>query len=326
MKSYRLTQAAEGDHRLKPASIAELASLLAADRTRMEKVTSFDLTALNRLEEHKAEDMTATVGAGMNLADLQKQLALNGQWLPVDPPQPEDLSIGALLATNVSGPRRFGYGTIRDYVIGLQVVLADGRIIHSGGKVVKNVAGYDLMKLFIGSRGSLGIIVEVTFKVLPLPETEQFVEAKCSSLEDAEKLIDALLNSNLAPIVLDLHNLSPTKRHLSMVVGFAGTPDDVAWQLGKAAELGFTDPSSLDYGNFFFTQGPSFQRISVLPSKTVEVIRTLNNAPFVARAGNGIIYHSGPIIPNYQERPIKLEERLKNEFDPKHIFPDLPHD
>src|SRR5437016_4261154 len=226
--------------KLKPASIAELSRLLVTDCTRMEKVTSFDLRALNRLVEHKAEDMTATVGAGMTLADLQKQLALNGQWLPVDPPNPEGLSIGALLATNVSGPRRFGYGTIRDYVIGLQVVLADGRIIHSGGKVVKNVAGYDLMKLFIGSRGSLGIIVEVTFKVLPLPETEQFVEAKCSSLEDAEKLIDALLNSNLAPIVLDLHNLSPTKRHLSMVAGFAGTRDDVAWQLAKAAELEFT--------------------------------------------------------------------------------------
>src|SRR6266852_9872204 len=177
--------------KLKPASIAELTSLLASNRPQTEKVTSFDLSALNRLVEHKAEDMTATVGAGMNLADLQKQLALNGQWLPIDPPNPAGLSIGALLGWNVSGPRRFGYGTVRDYVIGLQVVLADGRIIHSGGKVVKNVAGYDLMKLFIGSNGSLGIIVEVTFKVLPLPETEQFVEAKCASPEDTEKLIEA---------------------------------------------------------------------------------------------------------------------------------------
>jgi len=309
--------------KLKPASIAELASLLAADRTRMEKVTSFDLSAIDRLVEHKAEDMTATVGAGMNLADLQKQLALNGQWLPIDPPKPESLSIGALLATNVSGPRRFGYGTVRDYVIGLQVVLADGRLIHSGGKVVKNVAGYDLMKLFIGSRGSLGIIVEVTFKVLPLPETEQFVEAKCASLEDAEKPIDALLNSDLAPIVLDLHNVSSANRRLTLVVGFAGTRDDVAWQAGKAAELGFTDQSSLDYGKTFFTQEAAFQQVSVLPSKTVEVIRTLNNAPFVARAGNGIIYHSGPVIPNHQDRPARLAERLKNEFDPKHILPDL---
>ena len=312
--------------KLKPASIAELASLLAADRTRMEKVTSFDLSAIDRLVEHKAEDMTATVGAGMNLADLQKQLALNGQWLPIDPPKPESLSIGALLATNVSGPRRFGYGTVRDYVIGLQVVLADGRLIHSGGKVVKNVAGYDLMKLFIGSRGSLGIIVEVTFKVLPLPETEQFVEAKCPSLDKAEKLIEALLNSDLAPIVLDLHNMQAVNRSLSLVTGFAGTSDDVAWQLVKAAELEFTHPSSLEYEKTFFTPGASFQQLSVLPSKTLEVILTLNNAPFVARAGNGIIYHSGPIIRGHKERSLKLEERLKNEFDPNHIFPDFPHD
>lgn len=312
--------------KLKPASIAELANFLAADRTRMEKVTSFDLNALDRLVEHKAEDMTATVGAGMNLADLQKQLALNGQWLPIDPPEPENLNVEALLATNVSGPRRFGYGTVRDYVIGLQVVLADGRIIHSGGKVVKNVAGYDLMKLFIGSRGSLGIIVEVTFKVLPVPETEQFVEVKCDALEHAEKLIDALFNSDLAPIVLDLHNVSSANRGSLLVAGFGGTSDDVAWQLAKAAELGFTAASSLDYQKTFFSSRDTFQKISVLPSQTVDAIRTLNHAPFVARAGNGIIYHAGPIIPNHQERPVKLEERLKNEFDPKHIFPDLQRD
>jgi len=102
--------------------------------------------------EHKAEDMTATVGAGMNLADLQKQLALNGQWLPIDPPNRKSLSIGALLATNVSGPRDLAMARPR-LRNRSAVVLADGRLIHSGGKVVKNVAGYDLMKLFIGSRG-----------------------------------------------------------------------------------------------------------------------------------------------------------------------------
>src|SRR5439155_6869317 len=184
------------------------------------------LSALGRLVEHKAEDMTATVGAGMNLADLQKHLAINGQWLPIDPPQPENLSVGALLATNISGPRRFGYGTVRDYVIGLQVVLADGRLIHSGGKVVKYVAGYDLMKLFIGSRGSLGIIVEVTFKVLPLPETEQFVEARFASHDEADNLTEIVLHSDLAPFVVGLHNLSLGTNNPTLVFGFARTPDD----------------------------------------------------------------------------------------------------
>src|SRR5258708_767443 len=172
---------------LKPAIVEELTKLLADASARGEKISGFDLSALHRLVEHKAEDMTATVEAGMTLANFQQQVATRGQWLPIDPPNAEQLTIGALLATNVSGPRRFGFGTIRDFVIGLQVVLADGRIIHSGGKVVKNVAGYDLMKLFIGSHGSLGVIVEVTFKLRPIPETEQFLEANCASLDEAEK-------------------------------------------------------------------------------------------------------------------------------------------
>src|SRR5438093_4592317 len=290
---------------LKPASAAELAKLLADAHARGEKILSFDLSALHRLLEHKAEDMTATVEAGMTSAELQKELAERGQWLPVDPPNPARLSIGALLATNASGPRRFSLGTVRDYLIGISVVLADGRVIHSGGKVVKNVAGYDLMKLFVGSRGSLGVIVEATFKVLPLPETEQFVAAKCETLDEADKLLEAVSNSELAPVVLDLHNVSSDTRHLSLVLGFAGTRDEVEWQLSRAAELDFALPSSLDYQKTFFGEGPSVQKISVLPSRTVEVIRSLNNAPFVARAGNGIIYHSGPLVPDHHERSAK---------------------
>jgi len=311
---------------LKPASAAELQKLLADANARGEKISSFDLSAFHRLLEHKAEDMTATVEAGMTLAELQKELAERGQWLPVDPPNPARLSIGALLAANASGPRRFGLGTVRDYLIGISVVLADGRVIHSGGKVVKNVAGYDLMKLFVGSRGSLGVIVEATFKVLPLPETEQFVAAKCETLDEADKLLEAVSNSELAPVVLDLHNVSSDTRHLSLVLGFAGTRDEVEWQLSRAAELGVNQPSSLDYERKFFDETSSFQRLSVLPSKVSEVIRSLNHAHFVARAGNGIIYQRGQFSRDRDDRPTKLEDRLKNEFDPKHILPDLYHD
>src|SRR5205814_2314689 len=211
---------------------------------RGEKISCVDLSALNRLLEHKAEDMTATVQAGMSLADLQKELARRGQWLPIDPPNPERLSIGALLATNASGPRRFGFGTVRDYLIGMTAVLADGRVIHAGGKVVKNVAGYDLMKLFVGSRGSLGVIVEATFKVLPRPETEHFVEVNCDSAGHADQLLEAVLSSELAPVVLDLHKWLLDARQLSLVVGFAGPRDEVEWQVSRASELGFNQPTS----------------------------------------------------------------------------------
>src|SRR5439155_25100635 len=125
----------------------------------------------------------------------------------IDPPNTEKLSIGDLLSKNWSGPRRFGYGTIRDYVIGMKVALADGRIISSGGKVVKNVAGYDLGKLFIGSGGSLGTIVEATFKLRPVPEAEQFVQARCGSLENAGMLLEAVVAADVTPVVLDFHNL-----------------------------------------------------------------------------------------------------------------------
>ena len=111
--------------------------------------------------------MTATVEAGMS-SGLFRITRRAGQWLPIDPPNSDRTTIGDLLAHNLSGPRRFGYGTIRDYLIGIKVALANGEIIKAGGKVVKNVAGYDLCKLFIGAKHTLGIIVEATFKLRPL--------------------------------------------------------------------------------------------------------------------------------------------------------------
>lgn len=323
---------------LKPASVEELAKLIADAHARVEKVSSFDLSALNRLLEHKAEDMTATVEAGMTLAEFQQRLATHRQWLPIDPPNADQLTVGALLATNASGPRRFGYGTVRDYVIRVKAVLADGRLIHSGSKVVKNVAGYDLMKLFIGSRGSLGIIVEVTFKLRPLPETEAFAMARCDSLEKADKLIEAVLNSDLMPMVLDLHNLPPGTGPFTLVLGFAGTRQEVEWQMAGAAELGFGERTSLDYDQSIGAANLT-RKTSGLPSKTISVIRRLNGAPCVVRVGNGIIYHGGtspgtkPDLPESSEPheqagtdsgAPELAQRLKDEFDPKHILPELP--
>jgi len=307
---------------LAPTNVADLTVLLAKAQASGEKVRSIDLGALGRLLEHKSEDMTATVEAGITLADLQQQLAARGQWLPIDPPKPEELNIGTILETNASGPRRLGYGTIRDYVIGMTVALADGRLIHSGGKVVKNVAGYDLMKLFIGSRGSLGVIVEATFKVLPLPEREQFVQVQCESLDAADKLIESLSSSELVPIVMDLHNVSGTSGVI-LVLGFAGTQDGVEWQLSEASQLGVDQPSSLEYQSKYFAATPSPQNLSVLPSKLIAAVRSLNNIPFVARVGNGIIYHSASMTSQDAGRSTGLEARLKNEFDSKHIFPDF---
>src|SRR5437764_7903752 len=114
--------------------------------------------------------MTVTVQAGITVAKLQETLAAEGQWLPVDVPRPERATLGGAVALNKSGPRRLGYGTLRDYVIGISFVTDDGREVKAGGRVVKNVAGYDLMKLQTGSVGTLGVITQLTLKVRPKPE------------------------------------------------------------------------------------------------------------------------------------------------------------
>ena len=131
---------------------------------------AIDLRGLDQVIDYPARDMTITVQAGISIARLQEILRAERQQLPVDVPLPDRATIGGAIATNASGPRRFGYGTLRDYVIGISVVNDRGEEVKAGGRVVKNVAGYDLMKLYTGSFGTLGIITQVTLKVKPLAE------------------------------------------------------------------------------------------------------------------------------------------------------------
>jgi len=315
--------------KLCPSSAEELARSLRDASQAASRIERIDLSALSRILEHAPEDMTVTVEAGATLASLQRALASRGQWLPVDPPHPERLTLAGLLDTNASGPRRAGFGTIRDYVIGLRVALADGRLIRSGGKVVKNVAGYDLMKLFIGARGTLGVIVEVTFKLLPLPEAEAFVQCRFDTLEPAERLIAAVLDSELRPTVFDLHNLSAASASastLSLILGFSGARSPVDWQLDQARSLGFTESATLQYDAAFHTIDlPPPHRVSLLPSRLVETLRCLGNVPFVARVANGVVHDRGT-PPSLQSGPTqhKLMRRVKETFDPEGVFPDFP--
>jgi FAD/FMN-containing dehydrogenase len=315
---------------LKPANVEDLAQALADASAKRHKIDRVQLDGLNRILEHSPQDMIATVEAGLTLSAFQNHLAQQGQWLPLDPPHPGHLTIGELLATNASGPRRFGHGTVRDYVIGMTVVLADGRVIKAGGKVVKNVAGYDLCKLFIGSHGSLGVIVDVTFKLKPIPESEQFVQAEFESIDQADAFLEAVLSSELTPVVLDLHNLRPHQALpatcFTVVLGFSGPREDVAYQLRKARELGADKPSTLDYDQQYWTSGAEneVRHLSVLPSALSEAIRQLGAVQFVARAGNGAIWYRGGPEPAKLDLPLKLMKRVKDAYDPNHIFPDWP--
>lgn len=273
---------------------------------------------------HVPEDMTVKVATSITLAALQAALAGARQWLPLDPPNP-GLTLREILDRNESGPRRFGYGTIRDYVIGLRVELADGRSVKSGGQVVKNVAGYDLQKLFIGSGGTLGTPSEVTFKLRPFPERENFVQQRCATLDVADTAIEAVIESELTPVVLDLQRMAG--KDLTLVLGFDGTKEDVDWQLRLATQLGFGEDANLDYDPSFRGEAKPLNKLSVLPSKLIETLRPAGDEPFVARAGNGVVYHRADKLgavghPSPATR--QLHRRVKEAFDPAYALPKRP--
>lgn len=155
---------------------------------------------LSRVVDHATADMTVTVEPGVTLASLAATLDTAGQWLPLDPPVPSQTTVGGMVAANLSGLLRQSQGAVRDLLLGLRVVRADGTLIKSGGRVVKNVAGYDLHKAFVGSLGTLGVIAEATFKIRPRPEVADVVIAVCPSLEAASTLVSTVRNTPLEPL------------------------------------------------------------------------------------------------------------------------------
>ena len=172
---------------------------------------AIDVTGLEQVIDYPARDMTITVQAGITMTKLQEILATENQRLPVDVPQPEKATLGGAIATNASGPRRYGYGTLRDYVIGITVVNDEGQEVKAGGRVVKNVAGYDLCKLYTGSLGTLGIITQVTLKLRPRPEWPVVCHCFCAE-DEIESLSRRLCDSRIRPVCVDLVNPAAARR------------------------------------------------------------------------------------------------------------------
>jgi FAD/FMN-containing dehydrogenase len=304
---------------LQPNSVDELAKALSGANGARMPMAAFELSALNRVLEYHPEDLTVTVQAGITLAALQTELAKHRQWLPIDPPDPEHITISQLLNENLSGPRRYGYGTIREHLLGLTAVLPDGRVIHNGGKVVKNVAGFDLCKLFVGSRSTLGVIVEATFKLWPIPPEEVFLCHDFAHVKEAHSAIESILESEMTPTVLDLY--SQAFPSCTLVLGLAGTNAEVAWQRELAKKLGFSQPTSLDYDREFWRYAAPVHRVSVLPSRLIAELERIRPETFVARAGNGIVYYRGGSPEKSPAIPEALNRRVKGIFDPNAILP-----
>jgi glycolate oxidase FAD binding subunit len=163
-----------------------------------------ELTRLDRVLEHPWQDLTCTVQAGCTWHKLQQALAIHGQFVALDPLWPERATVGGILATNDSGALRHRYGSLRDLVIGMTLVLADGTIARSGGKVVKNVAGYDLCKLITGSLGTLAIITEATFRLHPLPQHTQTFTVSAPQAAQLAPLMQSIRASHLLTKALQL--------------------------------------------------------------------------------------------------------------------------
>ncbi|MDP3062859.1 MAG: FAD-binding oxidoreductase [Chloroflexota bacterium] len=201
-----------------------------------------DTTRLNRVVDHQPEDMTATVQGGIAVLELRRQLAKHGQRLPLDAPLPEQGTIGGLLATGFAGPRRLLHGLPRDWLLGCTVVLADGTAAKSGGKVVKNVTGYDLNKLYVGSLGTIGVIVEATFKLIPLPQEERALLAPFPSWAAAQEAAAAVAKLPFVPCSLELMDrraLAPLRAspaEVTLLVGLEGRRVAVARMVSEVSK------------------------------------------------------------------------------------------
>ena len=202
------------------------------------------VSKLDQIVDYPARDLTITVEAGITMRRLAETLAAENQWLPVDTPQADRATLGGVLATNWNGPRRFGNGPLRDFVIGLSAVDGAGTAFKAGGRVVKNVAGYDLCKLLTGSFGTLAVVTQVTLKVRPIAAASEFLFTRPRTWQDAERLLAALTESPLTPAAVELL-VGPAWRdddalrvddhgwngpaQCVLLVGLEGTSEEVAW-------------------------------------------------------------------------------------------------
>lgn len=282
--------------------------------------SGLSLAGLSRIVDYPARDMTVTVEAGVTMQTLSDLLATEGQRLPLEVPLADKATVGGVVATNWNGPRRYACGTVRDYVIGISAVDGRGTYFKGGGRVVKNVAGYDFCKLLTGSLGTLGVITQVTFKVRPM--TEQFTLMACAvqTTRQAEKLLAALVTSATTPAAIELlsgpaWDSEPALKTLAgasgpeklyLVVGFEGSAVEVEWMTRRLhdewCELGIEAPITIGDATDFWKKlvefaavgnSPLVLKASLVPSGVtsfIDALRTLDpQASLQSHAGNGIV-------------------------------------
>lgn len=250
-----------------------------------------DTTHLARVVEHAPGDLVLTVEAGARLADVQSAVGEHGQRLAVDPPEP-GATIGGVIATAASGPLRLRYGPPRDQLIGITVLLADGTVAKSGGKVVKNVAGYDLGKLFTGSLGTLGVIASVTVKLQPVAPARRVVSV---GAEDPGAVWSALVRTPATPAAAEWDG---THVHV-LVEGAPAAADTMAAQIATAIATTTTDDALPDdFGARPWRAGEMAvkvtHRLSALDEVVAAIRRELPGARLSAHVGSGVVWAGWP--------------------------------
>jgi glycolate oxidase FAD binding subunit len=256
-----------------------------------------DMCRLDHIVDFPARDMTVTVEAGIRIDRLAEVLKAEGQRLPIDVAQSSQATLGGAVVTNTNGPRRFGCGTFRDYVIGVTAMTAEGRVYHSGGRVVKNVAGYDLCKLLVGSLGTLAVVTQLTLKLKPLPESSVLVWTNFENLAERDAAVGDLLMSQTRPVAIETLNSRAAaliesqaraglpEEDFLLIVGFEGATRETEWQtetlrneLGARHPKGSSVARGADASQFWtaLTEFPictqeylAFQA-NLLPSKVAE--------------------------------------------------------
>jgi glycolate oxidase FAD binding subunit len=280
-----------------------------------------DTTGMARVVDYPAADMTITIEAGISLGELQQTLAAEGQRLTMEAPHTDRATIGGIFATDSSGPRRFGLGRPRDQIIGITFATSKGELIKGGGRVVKNVAGYDFPKLLTGSMGSLGVIVELTLKTRPRPETSAIVWSSWANAGSIDAVLGALNTSKSRPVAVELLN-GPAAEAVArssglelpgggvvLAVGLEGTHEVVSWQIDVlngeldgasnrvAVREGEADRLWLALVEHLATASVLAFKATLLPSMISGFVDAIDPGRWEVQghAGNGIVWgHSRP--------------------------------
>jgi glycolate dehydrogenase FAD-binding subunit len=296
---------------MQPSSIEEASALLAeasAAGAHVRIGEDLSTAGLARVLEHEAGDLTCTVEAGIRLSALQDALRPAGQRLSLDPPG--DPTIGACIASRLSGPLSHRFGAPRDLVLGVTVVLGDGTIANSGGKVVKNVAGYDLGKLMCGSEGRLGLIARVALRLHPLPAAAATLVV---DTDDTAGVVRELRRSQLQPSALDV--LHPGR----VAALFEGAERAVAAQVDEARTLvGGLAADDHVWRETRDRQGRALGRLRFAPGELASVLSTLGEA--VVRPSTGLAYvpHRVGGVPGAAAR--RVQRALKERLDPAGVL------